>query len=172
MRPVIFLDFDGVLNGLGTREKPSPVHQGLFLNPDRVTLVNQLCERTGAVVVVSSSWRTRRHVVGAPDACLSLDELRAALAHAGFTGEVVDKTPDLARLDSIGRDGETVELWRCPPRRKEIAAWVEQHKPEAWVILDDDLDAGIQGHFVHIDKRCAITQKNVEDAVRILGGRS
>ncbi len=171
MMKVVLLDFDGTLNGLETREEPSPVHKGLFLNPDRVALVNQLCQRTGAVVVISASWRTRRHVVGAPDACLSLDELRAALAHAGFTGKVIDKTPDLARLDSIGRDGEAVELWRCPPRRKEIAAWVEEHKPEAWVILDDDPDAGIPGHFVHVDKRWALTQANVEQAVRILGER-
>lgn len=33
MKPIVFLDFDGTLNGLETREPPSPIHPGLFLNP-------------------------------------------------------------------------------------------------------------------------------------------
>lgn len=169
---VVFLDFDGVLNGLETRERPSPIHKGLFLNPVLVERVNRVCEATGAQVVLSCSWRTRRHVVGAPDACLSLDELREALRIAGARFEVIDKTPDLARLDSIGRDGAAVELWRCPPRRKEIAAWIEQHKPEAFAIVDDDRDAAIEGHFVGCDPKRGLSEEGMREAIRILGGRA
>lgn len=166
---VVFLDFDGTLNGLETREPPSPIHPGLFLSPALVERVNNICERTGAVVVVSASWRTRRHVVDAPDAHLSLDELREALWLAGLRIEIVGATPDLAREDSIGREGEAVKLWRCPPRRREIAAWLEQHKPDAYVILDDDRDAEIVSHFVHCDPRRGLSSEGVEVAVRILG---
>ena len=164
------IDFDGVLNGLETREPPSPIHKGLFLNPALVERVNTIVERTGAVVVLTTSWRTRRHVVGAPDAHLSLDELREALRLAGARFAVLDKTPDLAREDSIGRGDEAVALWRCPPRRREIAAWVEQHRPDAYAILDDDPEAGIDGHFVHVDRRRGVSAQDVERAVQILGG--
>jgi hypothetical protein len=166
---VVFLDFDGTLNGLETREPPSPIHPGLFLNPVLVERVNRICEATGARVVLSCSWRTRRHVVGAPDAHLSLDELREALRLAGAQFEVVDKTPDLAREDSIGRDGEAVKLWRCPPRRKEIAAWIERHQPEAFVILDDDRDAAIDAHFVGCNPKFGLSNEGVVEAIRILG---
>lgn len=166
------IDFDGVLNGLETREPPSPIHKGLFLNPALVERVNTIVERTSAVVVLTTSWRTRRHVVGAPDAHLSLDELREALRLAGARFAVLDKTPDLAREDSIGRDEVAVKLWRCPPRRKEIAAWVEQHRPDAYAILDDDPEAGIDGHFVHVDRRRGASAQDVERAVQILGGAS
>lgn len=165
---VLFLDFDGVLNGLETREPPSPIHAGLFLNPVLVERVNQIVERTGARVVLTTSWRTRRHVTGAPDAHLSLDELREALRLVGFRGEVIGATPDLAREDSITRDGEAIPLWRCPPRHREIRAWIEQHKPDAYAILDDDPDAGIDGHFVHVDRRRGVQPKDVEAAVQIL----
>lgn len=167
---IVFLDFDGVLNGLETREPPSPIHARLFLNPEKVALVNDLCERAVARVVLSTSWRTRRHVVGAPDARLSLDELREALRLAGATFRVADVTPDLAREDSITRDGETVPIWRCPPRRKEIAAWIEQHRPSAFVVLDDDHDAGIDGRFVHVNRRRGLTSADVEQALKILRG--
>lgn len=166
---VVFLDFDQTLNGLETREPPSPVHASIFLNPALVERVNRICEATGAKVVLSCSWRTRRHVVGAPDAHLSLDELREALRLAGGRFEVVSKTPDLAREDSISRDGETIPLWRCPPRHKEIAAWIEQHKPETFVILDDDRGAEIAGHFVWCNPKRGLSEDGACEAIRILG---
>lgn len=168
----VFLDFDGTLNGLETREPPSPVHAGLFLSPALVERVNRICETTNAKVVLSCSWRTRRHVVGAPDACLSLMDLSCALRHAGARFEVVSKTPDLARLDTMNRDGEAIELWRCPERRKEIVTWLEEHKPEAFVILDDDRGAEIPGHFVWCDPKTGLSEDGMREAIRILGGRA
>lgn len=166
---VLFLDFDGTLNGLETREPASAIHAGLFLNPALIARVNRICEETGAKVVLSCSWRTRRHVVGAPDACLSLMDLSCALRHAGARFEVIGKTPDLAREDTIGRDGTAVKLWRCPPRRKEIAAWIEQYRPTAFVILDDDRDAEIVGHFVRCDPKRGLSEEGAREAIRILG---
>lgn len=36
------------------------------------------------------------------------------------------------------------------PRHKEIAAWLEQNQPDDFVILDDDPDAEIEGHFFRV----------------------
>ncbi len=160
---VLFLDFDGVLNGLETREPPSPVHAGLFLNPVLVGRANAVCERTGAVVVLSTSWRNRIDATGC-----SLD-IATALRGVGLSVEIVGTTPDLSRKDTITRDGETIELWRAPERRHEIAAWIEQHKPDAFVILDDDRGAEIAGHFVWCDPKRGLSTEGVEMAVRILG---
>ncbi len=168
---VVFLDFDGVLNGLETREPPSPIHSGLFLNPVCVERVNQICQRTGAVVVLTTSWRTRRHVAGGPGGHPSVGELREALPLAGARFEVVGVTPDLAREDSIARDGETVKLWRCPPRWKEIGARLQGQWPEMFVILDDDPEAAIGAHLVHVDKRRGLSDEDAERAVRFLERR-
>ena len=164
---VIFLDFDGVLNGLETNCPPSPIHPLLWLCPPLVARVNHIIARTGAVVVLSTSWRTRAHHTSASAMHMSLDELREALRLAGFVGEVIGVTPDLARLDTIGRTGDV--LWRCPPRLKEIRAWLDAHPVSAFVVLDDDGGAELAGHFVHCSKRTGLTESDVEKAVRILG---
>lgn len=57
---IIFCDVDGVLNNL-TQQMISD--SGLSLNPldnfysESVSLLNRLCRETGALVVISSSWR-------------------------------------------------------------------------------------------------------------------
>lgn len=53
----IFLDIDGVLNGhewchLGHRDVPS-------INPDCVRVFNVLIEKTGAQVIIHSTWRNK-----------------------------------------------------------------------------------------------------------------
>lgn len=164
---VIFLDFDGVLNGFDTNEPASPLHPHLHLNPVLMRRLNRIVKRTGAKVVLSTSWRTRHHHPGASAEHMTLDELREALRLAGFVGEVIGVTPDLARLDTIGRTGDV--LWRCPPRLKEIRAWLDAHPVSAFVVLDDDGGAELAGHFVHCSRRTGLTESDVEQAVRILG---
>lgn len=167
---VVFLDFDGVLNGFETHEPPSPIHPRLFLCPPLIERVNQICERAGAVVVLSTSWRTRAHYPGASDGHLSIDQLREALRIAGARFEVIGATPDLAKEDHIGREDLTV--WRCPPRRKEIAAWVDRHKPVAFAILDDDNNAEIKGHWVPVEPWHGLQQEDVDLAVKMLGAEN
>jgi hypothetical protein len=157
-----FGDLDGVLNGSETREPPSLVHPGIFLNPERVARLNRICERTGAVVVLSTSWRHRLHDDGRP---ITLDELRAAYAAAGFTGSIMGATPDLRPPGSPPKSVHT-------PRSDEIRAWVKEHRPAAFVVLDDYDDAGVDGRFVRTDPRCGLTDADVERAVDLLGAKS
>ena len=55
-RKVIFLDIDGVMNSFSTRPQDP---RGLvdFLDPANVAVLNAVVEASGAVVVVTSTWR-------------------------------------------------------------------------------------------------------------------
>src|SRR3954454_18061920 len=52
---VIFLDIDGVLNSDAT---PNPRKFPYIVDPDLLAIFKDLVSRTGATVVLSSSWRT------------------------------------------------------------------------------------------------------------------
>lgn len=155
---VIFLDFDGVLNSaLYARTEEYQKHAGgaswhsvdslkwwsYGLDSVAVERLNSLVERTGAKVVISSSWR-----LGATQ-----EWLVQILTSRGFTGEVVGVTP------AYGGD---------EPRHKEIEGWIETHRPEGYVVIDDDADAEIAGRFVYTSSHCGLTDDDVDEAVRIL----
>lgn len=114
---VIFLDIDGVVctrrvhvayKDSGTWHRPDPV---------AVRLLNRLCADTGAVVVISSSWRNTD----------SRGDIEAMLRRGGFSGRFHD---DWATPSLVGGF-----------RGDELAAWLAAH-PEtgAWVALDDGRD--------------------------------
>jgi hypothetical protein len=113
--PVLFLDFDGVLNHSGTRE----TFNGFTgLDPANVARLNAICELApSSRIVISSTWRRMYPLV----------ELRGALAAAGFAypDRVVSRTPHLNLM-----------------RGFEIEAWLETQaeQPAAFAILDDDDD--------------------------------
>jgi hypothetical protein len=94
------------------------------LDPACIQVLNEIAAQGGADVVVSSTWRYGRTVA----------QLQAMLAAQGFTGRVIDKTP-------IGVQGAG--------RGDEIAAWLEAHAVDGFVIIDDHLDMGALGaHLV------------------------
>ena len=149
---VVFLDFDGVLNSTGyTRTIDPDKFGGLSiewwaegLDPEAVARLNTLLERTGAKVVISSSWR-----INSP-----LTALQVLLRMRGFEGTSISKT----------------ELLSGAERCEEIQEWLDRH-PEvtSYVILDDNTDAEIEGHFIHTDMRVGLTDADVEEAIEILG---
>ena len=141
---VVFLDFDGVLNHFPPGELV--LSQAYLDNPletAHVERLEQLVQRTGARVVISSSWRLR----------LTLDELRGALEARGFTGEVIGTTPRL----------------RTGIRAHEISAWLLLH-PEVttFAILDDEPDAELDGRLVHTDPEHGFTDADLQRALLLL----
>lgn len=109
---VIFLDVDGVLNTASLL-----YHYGFsHIDDDMVGLLATVVSKTGAKIVLSSTWRLERE---------SMRMVRDALGRHGL--EIIDKTPTLA--DSF--------------RSEEISRWLKDH-PEAkrYAIIDDDPDAG------------------------------
>lgn len=143
-RKVIFLDIDGVMNNLGTRP---PRRRGLssWLDPAHVALLNEVVRATGAVVVLSSSWRLS----------MPLAALRAAFAEAGCVAELVDVTPD---LDSARRG-------------REIAAWLaaQSDPPARYAILDDTFDMPeLPGKLVKTSRVEGLTRRELPGLLALL----
>ncbi len=142
-RPIIFLDFDGVLNsraylrrlGIWTRLLPL---KRLF-DQKSVAMLNQIVAATGAQVVISSWWR-RKH---------SLRELTHELKRMGFIGEVIGATPVLNA-----------------ERGREITLYLLASRTRApYVILDDNLVEGHDTHFIQTGKDHGLEQHHVNGAI-------
>lgn len=145
---VLFLDFDGVLNGdrFLRQQRNHPPHGGHRLfDPDNLAALDRLCVQAPvASIVVTSTWRIGRTLAG----------LRELLAGEGFeqAERIVDVTPDLgAALRS---------------RAIEIRTWIAGHDPIRPLILDDfDLGGELGGElegFFRIDASEGLTLARVD----------
>jgi hypothetical protein len=144
---VIFLDFDGVLNSHAWFDaEPSPKIDEF--DPACVARVDKICRRSGAVVVISSSWRS-----GTP-----FHRLADFLMAQGLQAKVVGTTP-----------ADYQEKFR--ERGDEIEEWISRNRKnlESFVILDDDGDMGkLKKFLVQTDPKIGITDADVDSAVAIL----
>ena len=172
---LIFLDIDGVLNhqlfwhekSQSDRRKelqkdaPDGAHD---IDPEKIGLLNNLIDATGAKVVISSSWRNGRTV----------KDLIELFDWFGFKGEIIGKTPRLW----FGHDQN--EDWRntSVPRGCEIKAWIENNKgilgakisKLQYVIFDDDSDMLLwqREHFIWVDPYAGLTPNLIYKAQRLL----
>lgn len=157
----LFLDIDGVLNDDGFLRKAAEQEGGRIvtvssgymgnapewdptthIDADRVARLNTIIERTGAKVVLSTSWRI-----------MGTEKVAEYLKAKGFKGLVVDSTPRLH-----GRD-----------RFVEIRRWLEGRSDSPqFAILDDDRDAGVTFDHQYIHVPHGLEDEHVERAVRIL----
>lgn len=161
---VLFLDIDGVLNsGEYMRERrhiPRPTPHSI--DATTVPRLNAVTDRTGAVIVVSSSWRLQK-----PEHDPSpVWRLRRILGAHGVTGEILDTTPHLV-------DGSH----DCPPWRKwalprghEIQAWLDTRTDvEAFAIVDDNSDmAHLADRLVRTDWEHGLLDEHVERLCALL----
>ncbi len=136
---VIFLDIDGVV---------APIQGYLAygeLDPGCVGVLNTIVERSGADVVISSSWRFS----------ITVAEFQQMLEAAGFVGRVIGATPTDAR--GATRDGA-------------IAAWLADHPVASFVILDDHRDLGaLIDKLVQTDRVVGLRPTDAERALAVLG---
>lgn len=136
----LFLDVDGVLNSEEWFSNPG--RSNLDLDPAAVALVLDVLENTGALLVLSSTWRL-------VDLCVE------ALCKRGLP--IADKTP---RIDTNNR-GEEIRAWlTVHPNVTQFA------------ILDDDDDAGdcgLREHFIQTSWKTGIQVEHAVQAIRLLG---
>jgi hypothetical protein len=135
VRRVIFLDIDGVLAPIRTWERYGD------LDAACIEVLNDIVARSGADVVVSSTWRYGRTAA----------ELQTMLEAQGFVGRVIDITPS-------GTPGAS--------RGDEIAAWLVEHEVTGYVIIDDHVDVGALR--VHLVQTHSAHGLQPADAVRVL----
>ena len=157
MTKICFLDIDGVLNSVNFFKEKSlskrwdelkgkyengHITAGLVsIYPKAVELLNRLIEATGAKIVVSSSWRGD-------------SALQTIFTLVGIKEPIYGETP---RLYSRYRG-------------QEIQQWLNKHKCDKYVILDDDLDFfdSQLPYLVHTDWRVGLTENDISKAINIL----
>lgn len=178
---IVFLDFDGVLNGqhmadqidmqhrqngcsnkFATRADGTAPRCHCFelqnqLDKSCIARLNVLLARTSAKVVLSTSWRR----------ILDTEDLARILRDNGFAGEIVGATPDLANDPTWGDwHRENAMVGASCDRGWEIEDWLHAH-PEvsSFVILDDCSDmARLKACHVLTDDRIGLQDVDVTSA--------
>lgn len=122
----IFLDIDGVLvpgHGMNLHTMFRSLGDVNRFNAKCVKALNQITDKTGAKIVISSIWR---HLYSD-----KLDDLFAYIVDQGVRGEIVGCTPVLHIQ-----------------RGDEIQIWLDENGavPSQCVIIDDDSD---MNHLLH-----------------------
>lgn len=111
-----------------------------FIDPILVALVARIVRETEAKIVLSSTWRMGEE---------SKKMVEVALAEHNL--EILDITPVL--------NG---------PRQTEIQAWLDVNPTSTFAIIDDDIDAEIEGSFFRTDDEFGLTVTIAERVIEHL----
>lgn len=145
--PVVFLDFDGVLNSRTFLSGPSYDLTNNPFDPKAITRLNTLTDQTGARRVISSSWRMGRST--------------GELAHLLKTHEVSGRVIDCVRPRKTNAEA----------RGDIVLEWLDTHPTvDAFVMLDDDARLGEfpPDRFIRTSFEEGLCDEHVQQAVGIL----
>ncbi len=156
---IIFLDIDGVLNTTSTTEM---FGEYTFVEDEKVQLLKQLVTRTGAKIVLSSSWRygwyckeyKEKHTTSDKSSIRLFEALKKKLSE--YDLELLEYTED------FGARGAEIDLW--------LKSWTGE-PIESFVILDDMHLSWLLPHTSHVVSTSiskGLTQAHVDRAVGIL----
>ena len=153
---VIFLDIDGVLNCDKTTKRLDVCNEFTFVDTRKVLRLRDIVERTGAKLVLSSTWR-----FGADQRAFYIErealrelvaEFRRVRCPLWF-----DITPYLPRAK----------------RWQEINAWLITHDTDDFIILDDVGEElkPFADKLVLTNPREGLTKERAELAIKMLGDK-
>jgi hypothetical protein len=153
MRPIIFLDFDGVIetiywgqdkNGIWNFNIHKHGHEELN-NKQAVGWLNELYRRCPYDIVVSSTWRIS----------MSVEELQNLITRSGFDPaiRVIGKTPVLHQQRGL-----------------EIQQWIDENNFAGdFIIVDDDSDmCHLKSHLIQCDTYLGFTFHDFKNALNFL----
>ena len=117
-----------------------------------VARVRKIVDATGALIVLSSTWRDEWNVEDESRNGSDFNELRAKFREFG--------------MDFYDRTG----AWQMRGRGWEILDWLERHEAvESFVILDDWNDMGpVRDHLILTNPSLGLTDEQVQEAIEIL----
>jgi len=124
MRKILFLDFDGVITSDTYTRKCIFEYRrenlyGLdWFDPACLGALRKVVDQTGAVIVVSSSWRE-----------LGMEKLARLWKELSMPGELYGTAPE----------------W-IPTKREAIARWLKENEWDRYVIVDDS-EPGLANTF-------------------------
>lgn len=157
---VIFLDVDGVLNSIGWMKKnDGNKHGNCEINPENVKMLKEIVDKTGAKIVLSSTWRNVDGKNGNPRHQI-YDYLVGELRKFGM--EIFSRTP------LINDD-----------RPKEIKKWIDETSfdIESFISIDDDFSEkdyekqGVCNRLIKTqfwDENGGLQRNHVEQAIQLL----
>lgn len=149
---ILFLDIDGVLNSADwfrRRTKPQQFSHDYELDILLMQLFDEIVEKTGCKVVLSSTWR------------LSSTYMTDLERQGLNTNAIIGRTPNMPRPSNT-----SVEY--CE-RGKEVVAWLRDH-PEVkrYAILDDDSDFLPEQPLFKTSWQTGLTQEIAEKVISYL----
>lgn len=152
---VIFLDVDGVLNCWPNDHVSEPEKHEMLHN-DLIARYLDICKKTGAETVISSSWRHNGRGL-------------RALKAAGITyiGTTISMMTERFKWKEANPDKTSIEFME---RGKEIQFWLDEH-PEVtrFCIIDDDSDMlPTQKHFKTDMLQGSLTQEIADQIVEYM----
>lgn len=153
-RSLIFLDFDGVLNTeqynaeLAINGQSGRDIWGPLFDPRAVANLRLLIEETGAMIVVTSTWRYIHGLMGLKDMWKA----------RSLPGNILAILP----CDSL-----------MSTRGEEIAEYLKNHKAASYVILDDidDFDETQIQNVIKVNPVKGLSVKDAQKATAILQNR-
>ena len=163
----LFLDIDGVLNTNQFLQQQFLLHEEHVVDyndpanhimPEKVDLINHLVKETGALVVLSSSWRI---VVG-------VAKTQESLNHRGATFEIFGATRN--RVEVTGRMSQFIPRW---VEIQDFLLRTGKQHIENFVILDDLDEASndeMRSQFIQTDPNVGLSNEQFEQAISILNG--
>ena len=165
---VIFIDFDGVLNTeryiTEAIENDMPVRDkyGHMFDYKCIDALKTIVEKTGAKIVVSSSWRYA-----------GIKNMKDMWKDRHLPGEVIDVTlsRDSSKLDEQKRIYKELygEHFYDRTRGQEIDVYLKSHpKIDRYVIIDDDSDMLSDQNFVKVDAYNGLEEKHIENILKFL----
>lgn len=156
--PIIFLDIDGVLssdkyaNRYSLEEWENLSYLERHIDNEAVELINYICDKTNAQVVISSTWRYGRTV----------EQLQQVLNDRGGTFKVIDKTPE----HDIRYRGYEIDAWISKNRSKDENG--DYFKLTNYAILDDDIGDMLlkqKDNVFETDRRVGITKIDADKII-------
>lgn len=157
---IIFTDIDGVCNASFTKIFLVPTGT-IFVMDSKLELLKQLVDRTGAKLVLSSTWRhgfyDLQNGINSVDAS---DYIALRDKFAEFGLEFIGHTP--ITNGGMNRRGEEIDMW--------LKSW-DGEPIESLVVLDDLNGCYLRpysGRLVRTSFSKGLMQKHVDLAVKIL----
>jgi hypothetical protein len=170
---LIFLDFDGVMNGMDNIYSRFKLENRSEYRDDYGQLFDERCVRhlkrlikeTKAKIVVSSTWRYS-----------GLKTMQDMWKFRNLPGEIIGITSCNRAPEELKQI--TSDFWNSSEfgdRGNEIEGYLRwmNYDIKSYVILDDDVDFGqdqLDNHFVKCDTRFGLTGEDIDKAIEILNG--
>ena len=175
---VIFLDIDGVLTTC-SYNNPDTNH----INPEKVQILSQTVERTGAKIVLISTWKMGydKDSGKKEDYYRVLENILAqyGLEIFDITDDIPEKIKEPLPQNFSLEDLDNIEGVYGTGRAAEVEKWIRNHSVEDFVILDDEnhdwKEYGMNKNWIHtsyygLDCEAGLLKEHVDKICEILKG--